>query len=54
MGHILLEVSNVEGTQDIMQTGHMCLWGQSWDLLTRVGVPVGKTHFIFQEDTGSN
>lgn len=30
------------------------LWGQSWDLLTRPGVPVGRTHFKFQEDTGSN
>lgn len=53
MGHILLEVSGVkhacfvEGTQAIMQTGHMCLWGQSWDLLTRLGVPVDRTHFIF-------
>lgn len=40
------------------QTGHMwtaaARWEQSWDLVTRWAVPAGRTHFILQEDTGSN
>lgn len=46
----------VEGTQAMHTDMWLAtsLWGQSWDLLTRLGVPVGRTYFKFQEDTGSN